>query len=338
MLIVLLLILSLGMSAQSGNEVLILGTQHLSHIDGFEPSMLDAVIDKLCHYEFDVIAVESMPAMLLYDIRSRNDKAFEDVLGGWGGKRIEAADAYQQAMNISFAEAAGRADSLLSLPQLKSSDRKALIMLSLAAGDPVTASLQHAYLLQENEAAQGGLPDSTSSYLAQLSRSPNEIYSLAMALAKNTAVQKIDHIDNFQDEALLLKHYPRFIEECMEDKTLFSGIAGKAVYLKTDSIQRSCVVQRDLLPLYDFLNSTAYQAEDVDAQWAVWLNTDFASGADKARYSLWEMRNLQIAANIMHTAAMNPGKRILVVIGASHKSFLEKYLDQAGNIKLLKFE
>jgi pheromone shutdown protein TraB len=85
------------------------------------------------------------------------------------------------------------------------------------------------------------------------------------------------------------------------------------------------------------MNSKEYQKQDYDAQWKIWLNTNFPSGSDRARYALWEMRNLQISANIMKTAAFYPGKKILVIIGASHKSFIEKYLQQANNIRLLDF-
>ena len=98
------------------------------------------------------------------------------------------------------------------------------------------------------------------------------------------------------------------------------------------------VQTNDLLELFVFINSKEYQEQDFEAQWEIWFKTDFASGSDRARYALWEMRNLQIAANIMNTAAFYPGKRILVVIGASHKLFLEKYLGQVPSIELIEFE
>ena len=78
--------------------------------------------------------------------------------------------------------------------------------------------------------------------------------------------------------------------------------------------------------------------QDFEAQWSVWLKTNFPSGSDRARYSLWEMRNLQISANIVKTSSFYPGKSIIVIIGSSHKSFIEKYLRQVPDIELLEFE
>ena len=89
--------------------------------------------------------------------------------------------------------------------------------------------------------------------------------------------------------------------------------------------------------LYEFLNSEEYMEEDYDAQWKIWFETNFPSKSDMARYSLWEMRNLQISANIMDVVARYPNKRILVIIGSSHKSFLEKYLKQIESVNLLSY-
>ena len=47
------------------------------------------------------------------------------------------------------------------------------------------------------------------------------------------------------------------------------------------------------------------------------------------------MLNLQIAANITKVCSFYPGKKVLVVIGASHKSFIEKYLKQNPDIEIL---
>jgi len=78
--------------------------------------------------------------------------------------------------------------------------------------------------------------------------------------------------------------------------------------------------------------------QDFEAQWEIWLKTNFPTGTDKARYYLWEMRNLQIAANIIERCSFYPGKKIIVIIGSSHKSFLEKYLKQISDIEILNFD
>ncbi len=52
----------------------------------------------------------------------------------------------------------------------------------------------------------------------------------------------------------------------------------------------------------------------------------------------WETRNLRMAANIREAMANAPGKRTLVIVGASHKYYLQAYLDQMHDIRLADAE
>ncbi len=93
------LTLTLGINAQTEldkTNVLILGTYHLNQINDFKPEMLDHVVEKLDTFEFDAICIENMPGELLYDIRSRNDSAFIDVLEYYGGDRLSLAEEFSR--------------------------------------------------------------------------------------------------------------------------------------------------------------------------------------------------------------------------------------------------
>ena len=48
----------------------------------------------------------------------------------------------------------------------------------------------------------------------------------------------------------------------------------------------------------------------------------------------WETRNLRMAANIRDMLGARPGVRALVLVGASHKGYLEAYLDQMHDVIL----
>lgn len=108
-------------------------------------------------------------------------------------------------------------------------------------------------------------------------------------------------------------------------------------YQKVTSLENEAINKKDLYSLYKFYNSNEYMTKDFEGQWALWFKTNFNSKTDRSRYSLWEMRNLSITANILRVIASNPEKKIIVIIGASHKSFLEKYLKQIQDIELLEF-
>ena len=85
-LLIIIVLFSGKLFAQSDNEktkLLILGTAHLSQIKDFDPMMLENVIDKLDTESFNVVCIENMPAELLYDIRSRNDSAFKQLISSY---------------------------------------------------------------------------------------------------------------------------------------------------------------------------------------------------------------------------------------------------------------
>lgn len=327
-----------NINAQEKTQILILGTQHLSQVKNFNTNLLNTLITDLENYHFDAVCIENMPAQLLYDIQSRNDSAYAELIERWGKERLDLAKSTQQYLKIGFLEAQTKANEIFSGNTLNQGSRKMLIKYLLASCDLASAVLQYQYLMKIKGENTSSFDSKTINKLEYLSNSPNEIYSLAVRLAQKTGLQKIEYIDDFQDEAMLLKYFPVFISDYKNNMELFKNVSSHPVFLKMDSLLNLGVQNNNLLPLYLFLNSKEFQQQDFEAQWKIWLNTKFPSGSDKARYALWEMRNLKISANIMKTAAFYPGKKILVIIGASHKLFLEKYLQQAPNIRLLEFE
>jgi pheromone shutdown protein TraB len=58
-----------------------------------------------------------------------------------------------------------------------------------------------------------------------------------------------------------------------------------------------------------------------------------------ARYlGAWETRNLRMASNIRDALRAQPGSRALVVVGASHKWYLQAYLDQMHDLRIADVE
>lgn len=52
----------------------------------------------------------------------------------------------------------------------------------------------------------------------------------------------------------------------------------------------------------------------------------------------WETRNLRMAAYIREVLGLKPGIRALMIVGASHKGYLEAYLDQMHDVRLVDAE
>ncbi|WP_229506022.1 DUF5694 domain-containing protein [Massilia genomosp. 1] len=49
----------------------------------------------------------------------------------------------------------------------------------------------------------------------------------------------------------------------------------------------------------------------------------------------WETRKLRMASNIGDVMSARPGVRVLVVVGAAHKAYLEAYLDQMHDVRIV---
>src|SRR5210317_2171114 len=126
----LLLLLSGNLLAQSENkktEIQILGTPHLHQLKDYHPEMLEGLMDILDLRSFDVVCVEAMPAELLYDIRSRSDSAFSEVLSRFGGSRLIIADSVQSNLGINFLVAKKKFSMLMSKENLSDRERLSLI-------------------------------------------------------------------------------------------------------------------------------------------------------------------------------------------------------------------
>jgi hypothetical protein len=315
-----------------------LGTSHLGNIEGFKTSMLDKVITRLDSFNFEVIGIEKMSGELLNDIKSRNDQAFDGITKGkFGVRYLEVADTIRIHRQVTFLDAEKFILKLLTKKKLDSKDRKQLIFNYLRITDLPSAVLQYA-MIEDKSTFTTEFEKYITGILEKEMTSKNEYYSLAMQLAIKEKLNRLNPIDNFQDESLLFKYYPNFMEDFKANAELFSNINELPVFQKVNELTKSSIKSGDFFNLYSFLNSTEYKNGDFNAQWKIWLETDFKSGSNKARYYLWEMRNLSIAANILNLVARNPNKKILIIIGASHTGFLEKYLMQVEKIELLKFE
>ena len=87
----------------------------------------------------------------------------------------------------------------------------------------------------------------------------------------------------------------------------------------------------------------AYRAYNAPTLGALAYRSDFGAALEESssqRYGrqyvgYWETRNLRMAANIRDILGRYPGTRMLVVVGASHKAYLEAYLDAMHDVRLI---
>ncbi len=313
-------------------QVLILGTPHLDQLENFKTQYLKRVLDTLQKEKFEVVAVESMPQVLLFDIKNRKESYWQELFNDFN-KFIKFGQAYQTIANLSFESARKNIKELNLKTNLSNEDRINIINSFVCTYDLWSATLHYKQLTDKSQ-----LSKTLIDYLDTLSNSKNEINTLALEIAKSNNLSQIYYVDDLQDETILYADFPEFSNDYQTNEPIIKEIISQSqFYKKVTNTMNDAILNKDLYPLYKFFNSQQYMIKDFEGQWALWLRTNFKSKTDRSRFSLWEMRNLLISANILRVIASNPEKRILVIIGASHKSFIEKYLNQIQDIELLQF-
>lgn len=333
-LVLALFIISNSLFSQSlkKTQVLILGTPHLEQLNNFQTPYLKKVLDTLQAKQFDVVAIENMPTELLFDIKSRKEAHWQDLYKSFS-KFVEFGQAHQKSLDISFEVAQRKINELLLKTTLSDADRIEYINSYICIYDIWSATLHYKLLAEKSK-----LSKTVIDLLEKLSNAKNEINTIALEIAEKSKLNQIYYIDNLQDETILVNEFPKFMSEYQSNANSVNELLNNLnFYQKFTSLENEAINKKDLYLLYKFYNSNEYMTKDFEGQWALWFKTNFNSKTDRSRYSLWEMRNLSITANILRVIASNPEKKIIVIIGASHKSFLEKYLKQIQDIELLEF-
>ncbi len=319
-------------------RILVLGTPHLSTLKGsFNRMALDSLLVVLQRFRPQVIAVETLPPDVIGSLENEGGAARE-VVEWFAGKHIKQGATMQRVLGCSRERAMAVADSLAVLPGRPDINTCLLQVASLLASyDYYSALLQWSYLPGEYRIHNDVIPDSVSAFLNNDLVNPNEIISLALPLARRLMHQRVVPIDDHTDDQLLLPISDSLTSE-LQRQPLFQEVAGSRLYASSDSLMKLANSRSNLLPYYLYLNSPEFMSNDISVQWGLFLRTHLHSGFDRYRYALWEVRNLRIAGNVMSAAPLPSQHRVLVIIGAAHKPFVEAYLHQMPDLRLLQLQ
>jgi len=321
-------------------QILVLGTPHLSTLkEGFRPAQLDALLGVLTKYKPDLIGVESMSGPLIGEFESKGGP-YKDVIDQFAKGTVENGHMAQKALGLRRDDAERKADSLWKTVTAKGTAeetaraRSALVLALVAAYDANTALLQWSYLPEELRAKNEVVPAEIAKYLNEQSKQPNEIEALSIRLAHQLGLQRIESVDDYEYADLFAPIEEQFVKE-LTANPLYERVAKSSFYPDADKSFRLAAENGNLLPYYLYVNSGEYSRPDVQTQWDFFFKTHLASGYDRTQVTLWEVRNLDIASHIRRATALHPGERMLMSIGAAHRPFLEAYLSQMMDVKIV---
>lgn len=315
------------------SEVLVLGSWHTGNFKILEESHLRGTLDLLDRFAPTRIAVESLPPdeiALLLD-RAPRQPAAAQLLDMFGKHITEAGRAMQSALKVGRLEAEARARELLADagPGMAPDARTELVGHLLASYEYYSAVLQWSYLDADGRAA-AGLPDGVRESLDGRLRSKDEIVTLALAMARRHGLQRLYPIDSHY-EAVRTMEFPEEVMDAVFGDPSIRAWRERPGGAEVRALPKRAQESGDLLPLLREVNSFPVQEDDA-TQWRAWLSMDHPSGLDRFRYAMWELRNARMASGVLDAAASTRPERVLVVVGFSHKSYLDREL--AGKLAL----
>jgi hypothetical protein len=318
-------------------QVLVLGTTHLSGLPpSIDPTIFRSLIDRLARFDPQIITVEGLSGEECDTLQR-----FKSVHGAdtWQTYCFDTAE-IRKATGLDVAAATAEVDrTLASWPKSPTpGQRRRLGMLFIAANDRASAMVQWLRLPVGERHAGDGLTPAMVEILERKGKPLNENYTIAAALAAQLGLDRVypvdDHtadtaLDNNSSEG---KAYGNAIQAAWNHKP-FPAIRGEE-----DRLEKNLHTGADVLALYRLMNAPQSQRDTIASDMGRAVAYRPSQPYGRQYVAWWETRNLRIAANIRSTLQNNPQGRVLSIIGATHKGYLDAYLNMMQDIRLVDAE
>lgn len=302
-----------------GAEVMVVGTAHLAQLQP-EPNAEQraAVIDRLAMFEPTLVCIEAIPGDRVGQLLE-DPKRYGELLATFAMNAVRLGPEQQIRWRVSPDEALREARQIESVAaELMPAARVRLIGLQLAGYEPWSALLNWMQLDEEQQSrAAERLGPIAADRLRAMAVSKNEIVSLAIPLAIRARQRRLCAADPFVDEASVQELEPE-LTPLLSDPAIGKGVeafnAQQAAQWKSDRAD-------GLVALLAWMNSAEFAAADRRAEWDI-----FDKDAGKRRLALWHARNSEIATQLYRAMAGRDGERVVMIVGAAHRPFLEQAL------------
>ena len=314
-------------------RVLVLGTAHLNQLpkEAFVPEHLSLVLQRLEGFAPDIIAIEAIGGRTC------------DHLRRWEGLYPGVAQRYcidpaiaLEGLEMTQPEAALEVESAVAAIEQDGSaaKRRRLAALLFGAGEPWSAALQWSKLAPEQRTAADGVSEALRDKLDRMQLSRNENFLIGVELARRlgheTLLAMDDHsADLIQSRALEVLG-PAIRKVWSTD---VPGEAEREARMPTylGSAERA-------LAGFRYMNSPEHQHLTIAADFGLAAATPDHDAVTRQYVAWWQTRGLRMAANVVEGAANQPGAKVLVIVGASHKAYFDAYLEPMQDVELVSVE
>ncbi len=305
-------------------QVLVMGAMHLKNLREFQPALLGSVLDRLQGWRPKIIAIEALSGQDC-DVLRRYAARYEGVADAYCPSTDDARD----ATGLDVVQANDQADALLkSWPdEPTAAQRRTLASLFLAGGEPTSALVQWLRLETGERKAGDGLNSALVERLNGLIVRQNENEQIGAVLAARLGLERVHPMDDHFADGTAVGYGPEV------------GPAVQAVWARPNPTlvemqDQPLGTPDEVLATFRFNNQPSTQIGM--ARNEMGLSLAHADPAMSARpyVGWWEVRNLRMAANIRASFVNAPGSRVLVLVGSSHKAYLDAYLDAMSDVRL----
>ncbi len=315
------------------NDVLVLGTPHLSQLSAsFQPSGVRLLNQRLLAWNPRIIAIESRSGPQCAFMRQFPSR-YKDTVESYC--RWDPAPA-RAATGLDVPAATAEIDRLLAnWPAAPSaSQRRHLAAVFLAGGEPVSGLVQWLRLPEAEQHAGDGLDATLVSALEKLRQRRSEDTLIAAPLAAALGLERVVSMDDQTASAVDLSD--------AEQKAFGDAITkawnnpANAKRKQMDALLYDRIGDADgVLALYRALNDPSQARLIFDSDFGAALEEGSPQQFGRSYVTYWETRNLRMASNIREAIGAAPGSRTLVIVGASHKWYLEHYLNQMHDVRIV---
>jgi hypothetical protein len=319
-----------GPAKGAPNEVLVLGTAHLSGLkEPFQPASLRLLNERLAAWKPQIIAIEALSGMQCDWLR-RFPHRYKESVADYCWDPAPA----RTATGLDVPAATAEAERLLAAwpASPAPSQRRRLAAVFLAGGERASALVQWLRLPEAERHAGDGLDAALVAVLEKQQARRNEDTLIAAPLAAALGLERVVTMDDHTADA------PSAADEKAWSAAIMKAWdnPASAKRRKTDEEMAPRLGDPEgVMALYRTLNDPAQARLVFDSDFGAALEEGSKQQFGRGYVTYWEVRNLRMAANIREALGAHPGSRTLVIVGASHKGYLEAYLNQMHDVRIV---
>ena len=324
-----------GPARGAPNEVMVLGTAHLSQLPpAFQPVGLSGLNARLLAWKPRAIAIERLSGQQCAWLRQFPTR-FQDTVDTYCWDPAPA----RAATGLDVPAATAEIDRLLAnWPASPTpAQRRQLAAMFLAGGEPVSALVQWLRLPQAERRTGDGLDASLVEILEgqKVGRGKrSEDTLIAAPLAAALGLERVYAMDDHTGYG-------------PEPDQKACGAAIEKAWNNPASARRRQASERlnagtgtvdGVMALYRALNDASQARLIYDSDFGAALEEGSPQQFGRGYVTYWETRNMRMASNIREVVGDKPGNRMLVIVGVSHKWYLEAYLDQMHDVRIVPID